>query len=69
MEMKVIDTVAAGTLEKGDFIGVWDQDLQSYQPYEVLSFDDLGDKIVITLDWLEQPMVVSPDKRLDLYGY
>jgi hypothetical protein len=69
MEMKVIDTVEASTLAKGDWIGLYDHDLQAYQAFEIVSVEDMGDGIEIVCDWYDEPVVYDYDKRVDIYGY
>lgn len=67
--MKVIDTVEASTLTNGDWIGLYDHDLQSYQAFEIVSVEDTGDGVEIVCDWYDEPVFYAYDKRVDIYGY
>ena len=65
----MIDTVAAHTLVEHDYIGVYDHDLQSYQPFEILTIEDYGKGLELTLDWYDEPVVLDYDQMVKLYDY
>ena len=69
MEMRHIDTVPADTLAVGDYIGIYDHDLQSVQPFEIVKFEDNGDHVYIECDWYDDFLEWAPDKQVKLFGY
>jgi hypothetical protein len=68
-EAKVYDSTPAHSLEIGDQIKVWDEINDRFDITAVLTMDDLGDTIRITVDLLEEPLYLEADKDVDLYSY
>lgn len=69
MDMREIDTVPAHTLNVGDYIGLYDHDLQAYDSFEILTIEDFDKGLELTLDWYDEPVVLDYDQMVKLYGY
>ena len=68
-QAKAFDTVPAHSLEIGDQIQVWDEINERFDIASVLTMEDLGDTIRVTVDLLEEPVYLEADKDVDLYSY
>jgi hypothetical protein len=64
MDMEIIDSVDADTLEKGDFILAENGTTIA----EIVTVDDRGDFIVVLLE-NDDEMPFLPDTHVDIYGY
>lgn len=66
--MEIIDQVAASSLDKGDTVRYDGVEFNFGDLVEVLSFEDDGIEIILTLEDYDE-VRVHPDLYVALYGY